>query len=113
MDKYLREQIKLIERLLEKQPKGTDWEAVQRLHRARIGFLQHERLIHLLITLFFGMIFFINALGILLTASWGLLVLAPILMIMTLAYVWHYYLLENGVQKLYRLDGEIEKKLKG
>ncbi len=112
MDKYLKSHIKLIEDRLKKPGTVESWHKLLEFHRARIDFLQHERLIHLLITLFFGLLFFLDVLGILLTASWGLLCLAPVFLIMSVLYVWHYYLLENGVQKLYRLDGEICKKLK-
>ena len=63
--------------------------------------LQHERLIHLLVTLFFGLIFVMTmelaivfeneVLGIIGLGLSGLLV----------PYVWHYFKLENGVQKRY------------
>lgn len=113
MVKELKEHINFIEGLIRKNKRGFDWRTLQVLHRTRIGFFQHERLIHLLITMLFGVVLFLDVLGILLTGNLGLIILAPVLMIMTVLYVWHYFCLENGVQKLYRLDVEIEKRLNG
>jgi Flp pilus assembly protein TadB len=112
MDKYLKSHIKLIEDKLKKPEKGIDWRDLLEFHRARIGFLQHERLIHLLITLFFGLLFILLVLAVLAFGSVWLTLLVSLVAIMLVAYVWHYYLLENGVQKLYLLDGEICKKIK-
>jgi hypothetical protein len=51
-------------------------------------------------------------LAVLAFGSVWLTLLVSLVAIMLVAYVWHYYLLENGVQKLYLLDGEICKKIK-
>ncbi len=106
----IKKQVRLVEGALKKNAKGYDWKALLQLHRVRIGFFQHERLIHLLITLFFGFVFLLLVLVNLAVTVPGMFLLAPILLALTLAYVWHYFELENGVQKLYRLDEEIQKK---
>lgn len=111
MNKSIQAHIKMIESLLAKKKKGTDWIAVRNLHRVRIGFFQHERLIHLIVTLFFGLISLLTIFANSLMEIWGLILLIPILLIMLVAYVWHYFQLENGVQKLYMLDDKIEKIL--
>ena len=66
-----------------------------------IKFFQHERLVHLIVTVFVGiatLIFF--GLG-LIVESIGLLVLGLITTILFTFYIFHYYFLENSVQKLY------------
>ena len=113
MVKELKEHIRYVEGLIKKNKKAFDWRSLQVLNRTKIGFFQHERLIHLLITMLFGLVLFLDVLGILMTENQGLMILAPVLMIMTVLYVWHYFCLENGVQKLYRLDSEIDKRLNG
>ena len=56
MTKYLRNYKREVEEIL--KIGGEDsWDKVLKNHRAVIRFLQHERLIHLLVTLFFGLIF--------------------------------------------------------
>lgn len=111
MHKYLQAHIRMIEGLLAKKKKGTDWVAVRNLHRTRIDFFQHERLIHLIVTLFFGLINLLTTFAASSMEIIGVVFLMPILLIMLVVYVWHYFQLENGVQKLYRLDDEIEKIL--
>ncbi len=66
-----------------------------------IKLFQHERLIHLIVTVFVGLatiLFF--GIG-LLTDNIFFLVLALITLILFAFYILHYYFLENSVQKLY------------
>jgi len=42
--------------------------------------------------------------------SWILVVFTGIIFIVEIFYVFHYYRLENGVQKMYRLYDELIKK---
>lgn len=112
MKKYLKNHINFIESTLVKEEAGFDWSSLRDFHRAQIGFFQHERLIHLLVTLFFGLIFFFAVAFGLFLDYLGFLALSAILLVMLVFYVWHYFVLENGVQKLYRLDNEIGERLK-
>lgn len=74
----------------------------------RIELYQHERLIHLLVTLAFAIMFLIS-LGIYLTAAGtGLLLLTLLLLILLVPYIQHYYFLENSVQKLYTYYYKLE-----
>ena len=75
-----------------------------------IGFFQHERLIHLLVTLAFAVL---TILSLLLTVQE--LYFMPLFLLflaLEVPYVFHYYRLENGVQKLQRMYREAEEKLK-
>jgi ABC-type multidrug transport system fused ATPase/permease subunit len=118
MKKYLGEQIRSVEDSLKKKNAKFSREALEDF-RTRIGFFQHERLIHLLITLFFSLMFVISVIAALMMADsgsgsifldFGLLVISFIFLIMLGFYIGHYFILENGVQKLYRLDREIAKR---
>ena len=42
----------------------------------------------------------------------GLLLLFLALMVLLIPYIWHYYLLENSVQKMYRQYDEIMKMIR-
>lgn len=113
MIKYLRDHIDAINVLLKAGNKSVDFDVVRDLHIAKIAYFQHERLIHLLITLFFGSVFVFLTVANQFIEVPGILFIEPVLLILLVAYVWHYYRLENGVQTLYRLDDEILKKLNG
>ena len=110
MSEFLKSHIKFIEEALKKQKKGFDWEALSEYNRVQIGFFQHERLIHLLVTFFFATVLFVCVIAELFIFSFGLLIVGFLLLIMVVFYVFHYYELENGVQKLYRLEKEIKKR---
>ena len=87
------------------------------LHSEVVSNFQHERLIHLIVTLFFA---FFGIEFILITmwtlVQYGLLLdflplylITLILVILTIFYVKHYYFLENHIQNLYQYT----KKLRG
>ena len=66
-----------------------------------ISFFQHERLIHLIVTLFIGLmaiIFFISSIYF---QNIYLLIILFIFIGLFIPYILHYYFLENNVQKLY------------
>ena len=67
----------------------------------RIGFYQHERLIHLIVTMSFGVFFLLSLL--LLTVSAYFMALSGLLLVLLVPYIGHYYFLENSVQELYRV----------
>jgi uncharacterized membrane protein len=116
MDKRLQDYIEFIE----KESKKPTPELIE-YHKAMTAQFQHERLVHLIVTLFFALfmiIFFVffGAVELMLPAgiwenviAYSIGAVAVILLITTLFYVRHYYRLENGVQKL----EEITRKLYG
>lgn len=67
----------------------------------QIGFFQHERLVHLIVTITFALLIMMSVMGFLALMQPGLLVLSILLLVLLVPYVRHYYILENGVQKLY------------
>ena len=107
MDKRLQNYIAEIE----KETKKPTPELVE-YHKTMLAQFQHERLIHLIVTLFFAlfMIIFFIFFGVLEISmpneTWANVTtycvggVALILLITTLFYVRHYFRLENGVQKL-------------
>ena len=107
MKKYLYDYIKEIDNQLTSNKKITD--DIIKNHLTKINFFQHERLIHLLVTLFYAIIFIVFvALGF---VHYMFFVITFILMIFLICYVIHYFHLENGVQYLYKqYDKMIQKK---
>lgn len=67
----------------------------------QIGFFQHERLIHLIVTVLFAVITIMSVLCSFMVINLALLLLIVMLLVLLVPYIRHYYILENGVQKLY------------
>ena len=101
MTKYLTAYLAWIDRLLAE----NDTETLEKLkdeHLKQISFMQHERFIHLIVMSLFAVLLFIS-LGILCFTSkitYGLL--TGLLLALLIPYVFHYYFLENSVQRMYR-----------
>lgn len=89
------EQLK-IEELSEEECRKKAQELLVQIH-----FFQHERLVHLIVTITFALLTMMSVMGFLAFVQPGILVLTILLLILLVPYVRHYYILENGVQKLY------------
>ena len=79
----------------------------------QIGFFQHERLIHLIVTVLFAlMTILVFLLAVTNFAPWtGVLLL--LLLVLLIPYIKHYWLLENGTQKLYQYYDKLEELYNG
>ena len=77
----------------------------------QIEFFQHERMIHLIVTVLFAFltIFTISCSCFLNNSTYGILfcLLSVLCLILLVPYIHHYYVLENGVQKLYEIYDKI------
>ncbi len=76
----------------------------------KISYFQHERLIHLMVTLSFALFLLLSIGSIFLFSSEFLIsaiLLTCIFFGLTIGYVFHYYFLENSVQKMYHMRDEI------
>lgn len=115
MEKRILSYRKYVDELLLRE--DADWEKVKAEHLVQISFFQHERLVHLIVTVLFalltvfavGMSFLIMAFEREGALSW--LLVAAVLMVLLIPYIRHYYILENEVQKMYRQYDSIVKKL--
>lgn len=78
--------------------------------KLKITYFQHERLIHLLVTIAFAIFTVIFlCLGMI---SYVFLIPFASFIIFLIFYILHYFFLENHVQYLYRLYDEMKAKLK-
>jgi len=106
--KYARAHEAYIRRSLEGD---CDREELARYHNMKIQWLQHERLIHLLVTILFTFIFmFLFALLMQFPENRILLIPLAIVMVLLGAYILYYFKLENTVQSWYNLYDEIDKR---
>lgn len=109
MKKKLYDYLDYIDKLISEKSSETDFEKVQKEHLIQINFFQHERLIHLIVTALFAVstiicicftLFFLR-----------IIVLDITLLCLLIPYIFHYYRLENGVQKMYDQYEVIQKLL--
>lgn len=77
----------------------TDWCELSETLMTRIKFYQHERLIHLIVTMTFALMTVMSFGMIMLNTMFVLLAL--LFLALVIPYIFHYYLLENSVQELY------------
>jgi Ca2+/Na+ antiporter len=108
MEAYLKRHEAFIRGQLASAGEGIDWAGLARFHRTQIAFLQQERLIHLLVTLFFGVCTLLVLLFLALHPQLLVGVLLLLLLALLVPYIAHYYKLENGVQRWYHLANQIE-----
>lgn len=77
-------------------------------HDKQIQWMQHERLSHLIVMVFvcfFTLLIFGFAV---VQTSMPSIILSVIFLFLTLAYIIHYYRLENGVQRWYLISNQIQ-----
>lgn len=90
-----------------------DWDAVLEEHLVQVGFFQHERLIHLIVTVLFALLAVGTIFVEIITGYAPLFILFFLLLVLLIPYISHYYLLENEVQKMYVQYDKILEKIKG
>lgn len=96
---------------LESQPTREELKELLSVHEKQIHWMQHERLVHLL-TMLFVCLFFLMALGYtLIIPSLPSMILTALLLGLSVAYIIHYYRLENNVQRWYDLAKRIRSQL--
>lgn len=114
MEKRILSYRKRIDELLQKE--DTNWEKLLEEHLTQIAFFQHERLIHLIVTVLFAILEVLCILGTVILAAMNsvniaLAIMTILLLVLLIPYIRHYYILENEVQKMYGQYDEMLKKI--
>lgn len=108
MKKYFSEYIAAMLRALEDE--NSNFEKLKREMLVKIQFMQHERLIHFMVTILFALLMFMSLIGFFVSENLGMLAAAVLMLILLVPYIAHYYFLENGVQKLYGIYDKVCEK---
>ncbi len=89
----------------------SELETVLSEHKDKIVFMQHERIVHFLVTMMFAVVLSIFICAFIFSEKFALLLLITIIIILLVFYIKHYYFLENTVQNMYKVyDSILEKK---
>lgn len=115
MGKKLKEYVQAYQCLLESDDKIENIEEIKKELLAEIQFWQHERFIHLIVTVLFALLtmmvmvslFFYEMMSM---DCLSVLILLGMLLVLLVPYIRHYYILENGVQALYTFYEELTKR---
>ncbi len=106
MRRYMTEYLRYLSEILE-HPDTHDISALRQEVLVQIGFMQHERLIHFLVTMLFALLFMLSVGILFFVRSLAMLLLTILLLALLIPYVAYYYFLENTVQKFYVLYNRI------
>ena len=111
MRAYLTAYLQQLEALLAAENPDENYELLLEKHLQMTAFMQHERLIHFLVTMLFAIGFFL-VLGFFLMTDQKLMLGALLILILSLLipYIMHYYFLENSVQKMYKQYDEMIRR---
>lgn len=74
---------------------------IKKEHLVQISLFQHERLVHLIVTVTFALLEMLAILLTVVSRELFPILLSGALLILLIPYVRHYYILENEVQKMY------------
>lgn len=109
MEKRLKDYLAKMEELDTKSLSETERKQILEDLLLQIGFFRHERLIHLIVTVTFALLTMLSILGSLLMPQISLFVLTALFLVLLIPYIRHYYILENGVQELYRCYDKVNR----
>lgn len=105
MGSYISTYMKSVEKAIENNE--TDYDALKREHLVQIGFIQHERLIHLMVTIMCCILLFIGMCVFFISGMTAFLIVDGLLLVLVFSYLIYYFFIENSTQKLYRMYNKI------
>lgn len=87
-------------------------------HLIQISFFQHERLVHLIVTVIFALLEVFSLMLVVIGHNIPSIFLCIAVLILLVPYIRHYYILENDTQQMYEqydrllnISSKIDKKL--
>ena len=117
MKKYVKQTMDAVRKYIDSEMKNSLVEKTNEVlseFETKIAYFQHERLIHLMVTLSFAafLLFEIFCLFVLPSSFiYAGVLLVLIFFGLTIGYIMHYYFLENSVQQMYHMRDEIRALL--
>ncbi|NLT14217.1 MAG: hypothetical protein GXY05_07725 [Clostridiales bacterium] len=90
---------------------GSRLDGLLSLHERKLRRLQHERLVHLIVTLLISIVFLFSIWLFVTLSNPLVLILTAVVLALLAAYIGHYFFLENTVQRWYVLSDRISEKI--
>ena len=117
MKAYMKETMAFVRKYIDEEMQSAPEDRTRKVlaeFEKKISFFQHERLIHLIVTFFFAL-FLLMEIYALFTLPFSYApvcgVFVVLFFVLVVAYVFHYYFLENSVQQMYKMRDEITRFL--
>lgn len=107
---YMKKHESYVREVLEKNPDEEKLKELLAYHNRQIQWMQHERLVHLIVMLFVCFFTLLVFGFTVMRSSLPSMMLLAILLILSVAYLFHYYRLENNVQKWYSISNQIRQR---
>lgn len=107
MREYLKDYIKSIDNIIDSKKVSN---TIIDDHLIKISFFQHERFIHLIVTLTYALLFILSLALISVYLLFG--IVSFIFLCFLIPYIYHYFYLENGVQYLYKQYDKLKELVK-
>ncbi len=113
MKKYVKQTMDAVRKYIDLEMKNAPVEKTKEVlaeFETKISYFQHERLIHLMVTLAFAAFLLFEIFSLFILPSSFLyagIMLVLIFFGLTVGYIMHYYFLENSVQQMYHMRDEI------
>jgi protein-S-isoprenylcysteine O-methyltransferase Ste14 len=108
---YMKKHESYVKEMLEKKLDEDKLKELLAYHDKQIQWMQHERLIHLIVMLFVCLFTLLSFGFTMIRPSTPSIILSGLLLVLSVAYIIHYYQLENGVQKWYLISNQIKQRL--
>ena len=118
MKKYVKQTMDAVRKYIDLEMKKAPLEKTREVlaeFETKIAYFQHERLIHLMVTLAFASFLLFEIFSLFILPSSFLyagILLVLIFFGLTVGYIMHYYFLENSVQQMYLMRDEIRTFIK-
>ena len=97
MEKRLKEYLSYMAEFITTDHSGEEYLRAYKDLMTQIAFFQHERLIHLIVTVTFALLTLMGVIAYVMTSMILLLALTFLFIILLIPYIRHFYILENGV----------------
>mgnify|MGYP004519626595 FL=1 len=101
MEERLKEYIRKMDRITSEKINPEEKDGVMKDLLIQIQFFQHERFVHLIVTVTFAILTLMTLFACLFADNIALYIMLVLFLVLLIPYIRHYYILENGVQKLY------------
>lgn len=101
MEERLKEYIRKMDRITSEKINPEEKDSVMKDLLIQIQFFQHERFVHLIVTVTFAILTLMTLFACLFADNIALYIMLVLFLVLLIPYIRHYYILENGVQRLY------------
>ena len=109
MANYAVKYVKKMDGYLNEPHTQEDVADVMKDHLIKIQFFQHERLVHLIVTVLFALLDMITISVSFFCLNIIINIIVILFTVLLIPYIFHYYFLENSVQKMYKQYDSLRK----